>query len=63
MHIHMKKMIFSILVIIFMQGCINQKVTQHDIFNPIKEYELNSNFIFKKVLFQIATQQNLNTGI
>jgi len=30
------------------QGCINQKVTESEIFNPVKEYELDKNFTFNR---------------
>src|SRR6056297_1464410 len=30
------------------QGCINQKVTESEIFYPVKEYELDKNFTFNR---------------
>jgi hypothetical protein len=35
-------------IVLFLNSCINQKVPQNDVFNPVKEYEISSNFSFER---------------
>lgn len=42
------KKIFGLLILLAFQACVNKKVTQSDIFNPVKETELNNNFKFNR---------------
>lgn len=44
----MKKIIVVFLSAIALQSCISQKVTQSDVFNPVKETELNGDFNFER---------------
>ena len=44
----MKNILFILAIIIGLQSCINQQVTQSTVFNPVKEVQLNSNFNFKR---------------
>jgi len=48
----MRKLLFIAAISIVFQGCINQKVTQSDVFNPVKEFELNTGFKFKRDFIQ-----------
>ncbi|MFO7828379.1 MAG: alpha/beta hydrolase [Bacteroidales bacterium] len=43
-----KLIIISLTIGILFQGCINQKVTESEVFNPVKEYELDESFTFKR---------------
>lgn len=44
----MKKILYIIIVAFLSQSCINQKITQNELFNPVKEFELNSDFTFER---------------
>ena len=44
----MKKLLLASLVLINFQSCINQKITQSDVFNPVKEFELSNSFHFER---------------
>lgn len=48
----MKKIIIPVLITVALQGCISQKVTERDVFNPVKEYALNDNFTFERKYIQ-----------
>lgn len=52
---------FLLLVIleIIVNGCINKKITENDIFNPVKEYELNNEYVFNKYFIQNSDSINL----
>ncbi|MEE4198381.1 MAG: alpha/beta hydrolase [Bacteroidales bacterium] len=43
-----KSIVVSLLFIIITQGCINQKVTESEVFNPIKEYPLDKHLSFQR---------------
>ncbi len=44
----MKKILIPFLILLITQSCINQKITQNELFNPVKEFELNSDLIFER---------------
>lgn len=44
----MRKLLFFIIIPIVSQSCINQKVTQNELFNPVKEHELSDHFTFQR---------------
>lgn len=44
----MKNITILVFITIVMQGCISQEVTQNDVFNPVKEYEISDNFKFER---------------
>ncbi len=44
----MKKLLITSLIALILQSCISQKVTQSDVFNPVKEFELTDNFSFER---------------
>jgi len=46
----MKSILFLLLVVFSVTGCITQKVGETELFNPIKEFELTSDFTFNKKL-------------
>lgn len=47
------KNILILVIIVFLTGsCINKKISQTDVFNPIKEYELNTDFEFNRHFIQ-----------
>jgi fermentation-respiration switch protein FrsA (DUF1100 family) len=48
----MKKIIILLLITFALQACISQKVTQSDVFNPVKEFALNENFTFERNYIQ-----------
>ena len=50
----MKKIITILILIIGLQSCINQKVTESNIFNPVKEFELSKNFEFNRQFFETS---------
>lgn len=45
---NIKLIIISLALGTLFQGCINQKITESEFFNPIKEYELNESFTFNR---------------
>lgn len=46
----MKSILFLLLVVFSVTGCITQKVGETELFNPIKEFELIPDFTFSKKL-------------
>jgi len=50
----MKKIITISILIIGLQSCINQKVTETNIFNPVKEFELSKSFVFNRQFFETS---------
>jgi fermentation-respiration switch protein FrsA (DUF1100 family) len=44
----MKKIFYIVIIAFLSQSCINQKITQNELFNPVKEFELNSDFTFER---------------
>ncbi|HAF30118.1 MAG TPA: hypothetical protein DCG75_13840 [Bacteroidales bacterium] len=43
-----KKILMLTITTLLFQSCINKKVTQSDVFNPVKEYEISENFKFNR---------------
>jgi len=46
-------------VVLFLNSCINQKVTQNDVFNPVKEFEISSNFTFERYFIETTDTTKL----
>lgn len=57
----MKKIIILILITVALQACISQKVTQSDVFNPVKETALNNNFTFERSYVQNTDTTQIET--
>lgn len=58
----MRSIYLLLLGIVFIsQSCINQKVTQSEVFNPTKEYELSSNFNFERTFIQVSDSIKLES--
>lgn len=52
---------FFILTGLFITGCINQKVTEQDVFNPIKEYKISDTFTVQEKLISKNDSIELET--
>ncbi|MCB2196282.1 MAG: alpha/beta hydrolase [Bacteroidetes bacterium] len=57
----MKKIIILVLITVALQACISQKVTQSDVFNPVKETALNDNFTFERSYIQNTDTTQIET--
>jgi len=57
----MKKLLVPIIIISIFQSCISKKVNEVDVFNPIKEFELNSDFSFTRNLIPTNDSTQLET--
>ena len=57
----MKKLLAPIIIIIIFQSCISKKVNEVDVFNPIKEFELNTGFSFNRNLIPTNDSTQLET--
>lgn len=57
----MKKIVKLLFIFLLFQSCINQKITQKDVFNPVKEYELDSNFNFSRYFIKKTDTSKLES--
>lgn len=60
-HFVMKKIITLIIATVVLQGCISQKVSQRDIFNPVKEFKLSSDFRFERNFIKNTDSTSIET--
>lgn len=57
----MKYKILLLLIFISLQSCITQEISQNDVFNPVKEVQLNSTFTFKRNFIKNTDSTRLET--
>lgn len=57
----MRKVYILVFITIIFQSCINQKVTQSDVFNPVKEFQLNSDFSFEREFIKNTDTTQIET--
>jgi len=57
----MKTIIKISIVFLLLTGCINKKITESEVFNPIKEYELIPDFTFNRTLLNKNDSTQLET--
>lgn len=48
-------------ILLLLTGCINKKITESEVFNPIKEYELISDFSFENKLIEKNDSTEIET--
>jgi hypothetical protein len=55
------KTILALSLILIFQSCIRQQVTQSEVFNPTKEYELNNQFTFERFFIKSSDTTELES--